>query len=568
MSKTAVDVLVIGSGAAGLAAALTASIEGLSVLVVEKTEYIGGSTAISGGGIWIPNNNQSEKCGHPDSIAEAKTYLDRVVGNWSSDEMKLAFLEKGPAALDYLERNTDLEVTGRVYSPDYYPDAEGAKLGGRGVDPKVFDGRLLGAHFDELRPPLAEFTVLGGMMVNTYDVYHLLGITKKIASFKHGMKLLARYAADRLRYKRGTRLLLGNALAGRLFKSMLDRGIPYWLNAPAKRLIVADGRVTGAIVSRDGRDVQVDVRRGVVLATGGFPSDPKRRRDFMPIETGMWSMSPSANTGDGLGLGEAVGAVMRSENASNVFYSPVSIHKRADGSEAKFPHLIWDRAKPGLMAVNGAGRRFVNESTSYHEFCLAMIESQKSVPSIPSFLVCDADFLAKWGMGLVKPGGRGVRELRSAGYLIEAPTISALAGKIDVDADALAASVAGFNQAAARGEDEAFGKGSTAYNRYLGDPTKKDGNPCLGPIVTGPFYAVRVYPGDIGTAGGLVTDARARVLDVAGAVIAGLYAVGNDMNSVMGGTYPGPGITLGPGLTFGYVAAMDMVDMRGVLSPD
>jgi len=191
MSETAVDVLVIGSGAAGLAAALTASIEGLSVLVVEKTEYIGGSTAISGGGIWIPNNNQSEKCGHPDSIAEAKTYLDRVVGNWSSDEMKLAFLEKGPAALDYLERNTDLEVTGRVYSPDYYPDAEGAKLGGRGVDPKVFDGRLLGAHFDELRPPLAEFTVLGGMMVNTYDVYHLLGITKKIASFKHGMKLVA-----------------------------------------------------------------------------------------------------------------------------------------------------------------------------------------------------------------------------------------------------------------------------------------------------------------------------------------------------------------------------------------
>lgn len=561
--ETCVDVLVVGSGAAGMAAALTAAIEGLSVLLVEKTDRIGGSTAISGGGIWIPNNDKSEASGHPDTLQEAKTYLDAIVGNRSSDDMKLAFLQKGPAALAYLERNTELKVNGRVYSPDYYPDAAGAKLGGRGVDPVEFDGRLLGAHFAELREPLAEFTVLGGMMVTVYDVRHLLGITRSFTSFKYGMKLLARYAADRLSYKRGTRLVLGNALAGRLFKSMLDRGIPYWLNAPATELLVEQGRVVGATVARDGVARRVSVRKGVVLASGGFPSDPERRRALLPIEAGMWSMAPATNTGDGIALGEGAGAATRSENASNVFYSPISILKRPDGSEVKYPHLIWDRAKPGLMAVNGAGRRFVNESASYHDFCLAMIESHKQVPSIPSFLVCDSSFLSKWGLGLVKPGARGLRRLRQAGYLIEAPTIDALASAIGVDAANFSASVAQFNRAAESGKDAEFGKGSSAYNRYLGDPEITDQNPCLGPIVEAPFYAVRVYPGDIGTAGGLVTDAKARVLDREGTPIPGLYAVGNDMNSVMGGTYPGPGITLGPGLTFGHVAAMDLAGKGG-----
>jgi succinate dehydrogenase/fumarate reductase flavoprotein subunit len=558
VSDTEVDVLVVGSGAAGMATALTASIEGLEVLLVEKTDRIGGSTAISGGGIWVPNNDKTDASGHPDSLAEAKAYLDRIVGNWSSDEMKLAFLEQGPGALSYLERNTALKLTGRAYSPDYYPDVEGAKLGGRGVDPAEFDGRQLGKHFAELRDPLPGFTVLGGMMVNLYDVRHLLAITKTAASFKHGLKLLTRYALDRLSHRRGTRLVLGNALAGRLFKSMLDRGIPYWLNTPATRLLVEGGKVTGAVVTRDGAEQRIAARKGVVLATGGFPSDPERRRAIVPIEVGMWSMAPAANSGDGLGLGEAAGGAVRGENASNVFHSPVSILKRLDGTEERFPHLIWDRAKPGLMAVNGAGRRFVNESTSYHEFCLAMIESHRQVPSIPSFLVCDADFIAKWGLGLVKPGRRGLRRLRAAGYVIEAPTIETLAGKLGIDAGALKASVTGFNEAAARGVDTEFGKGGNAYNRYLGDTSRPGGNPCLGPIAVAPFYAVRVYPGDIGTAAGLMTDGRARVLDLAGKPIPGLYAVGNDMNSVMGGTYPGPGITLGPALTFGHVAAMDM----------
>jgi succinate dehydrogenase/fumarate reductase flavoprotein subunit len=546
-----------------MAAALTASIEGLDVLIVEKTDKVGGSTAISGGAVWIPNNAQAAGSGHPDTLATAKLYLDRIVGNWSSDAMKMAFLEAGPKMLDYLQRHTALELIARTYSPDYYPDVEGASLGGRAMDPAAFDGRELGENFAKLRDPLPEFTVLGGMMVTMTDVYHLLAVTKSIASWKHGMKMVLRYAADRLRHHRGTWLVLGNALAARLYKSVLDRGIPVWLNAPATRLLTEDGRVTGVIVAMGGRDVIVRARHGVVLATGGFPNDPQRRKELLPKPTGMWSMSPAGNAGDGLRLGESVGATVRAQNASNVFHAPISIWTKPDGSTVRYPHLVWDRAKPGLMAVNGAGRRFVNESTSYHEFGLAMYESHKSVPSIPAFLVCDTPFIKRWGLGLALPGGRPFGHLIRSGYLIEAPTIGALAERLAIDTAALTASVAEFNAGARAGHD-VLGKGSDAYNRYLGDPTLKDANPNLGTIEVGPFYAVKVYPGDIGTAGGIVTDENARVLDVQGEPIPGLYAAGNDANSVMGGTYPGPGITLGPALTFGWLAGQHLaVSARG-----
>ena len=547
------DVVCIGAGAGGMAAALTASIEGLDVVILEKTDKVGGSTAISGGAVWIPNNAQSAAVGHPDSPEAAKLYLDRIVGNWTSDAMKLAFLDAGPKMLDYLESQTELKLTARSYSPDYHPDVDGAALGGRSMDPAAFDGRALGSAFANLRDPLPEFSVLGGMMVTMTDVYHLLGVTKSFASFRHGARMVMRYAADRLRHHRGTRLVLGNALAARLYKSVLDRKIPVWLSAPARRLIVEDGRVTGLVVMRDGREVSLRARRGIVLATGGFPNDPQRRREFLPSPTDLWSMAPADNTGDGLRLGEAAGATVRSENASNVFHAPISILTKPDGSFVRYPHLVWDRAKPGLMAVNGAGRRFVNEATSYHEFGLAMYESHKTVPTIPAFLICDAHFIRRWGLGLALPGGRSFRHLVRSGYLIEAPSLSALAGTLGIDAAALAVSAAGFNAGAEAGRDP-LGKGGTAYNRYLGDPTRTDGHPNLGKIEAAPFYAVKVYPGDIGTAGGIVTDENARVLDPQGQPVPGLYAAGNDANSVMGGTYPGPGITLGPALTFGWLA--------------
>lgn len=548
------DVVVVGSGAGGMAAALTASIEGRSVLLVEKTDRIGGSTAVSGGAVWAPLNAQSEKVGHPDSFDKVWTYMQNTVGGAAPAEMQRAYLQASAGMVDYFEKHTDVRLVARSYSPDYYSDREGAAMGGRSLDPAMFDGRLLGKHFSELRDPLPEFMVLGGMMITMTDVKHLLAVMRSFTSWRDGMKLVLRFFYDRLRgYHRGTRLVLGNALAGRLFKSVLDRGIDYWLNTPLRQLVVKDGRVTGVGLIRDGKPVSVLARHGVIVATGGFPWNESLRRALYPQPTGLWSMSPQDNQGDGITLALQVGAVLGTGQASPAFWAPVSILKRPDGSEVRYPHLVWDRAKPGLMAVNAAGQRFVNESTSYHEFVLAMYRSGKTVPTVPAFLVCDHDFMERWGLGLALPGGRSRAHLLRAGYLYKAPTLGALAATLGIDADGLEASVDRLNRFAEAGQDDDFGKGSTAYNRYLGDPDHQP-NACLGQLQQGPFYAVKVYAGDIGTACGIRCNENAQALDAGGQPIAGLYAAGNDMHSVMGGQYPAPGITLGPALTFGWIA--------------
>jgi succinate dehydrogenase/fumarate reductase flavoprotein subunit len=392
------------------------------------------------------------------------------------------------------------------------------------------------------------------MMVNMTDVKHLLAVTKSFISWREGVKLVLRYASDRLSGRhRGTRLLLGNALAGALFKSVLDRKIDYWLNTPLKRLVVEAGRVTGIHVDRNGKPARVHARGGVVIATGGFPWDEALRRELYPQPTGPWSMSPADNRGEGIALARDAGAELGSGHAGPAFWAPVSMLHRPDGSWQRFPHLVWDRAKPGLMAVNGAGNRFVNESTSYHEFVRAMYRSNRETPTLPAFLVCDHDFIERWGLGLALPGGRPRQHLVRAGYLFKADTLPALGAALGISGDALTASAARFDACAATGVDEEFGKGSTAYNRYLGDPDHKP-NPCLGPLRRGPFYAVKVYAGDIGTAVGIRCNAQAQALDAEGRSIPGLYMAGNDMHSVMGGEYPAPGITLGPALTFGWIA--------------
>lgn len=554
-----VDALVVGSGAGGMAAALTAREEGLDVLLVEKTGRIGGSTAISGGALWIPLNAQTDAAGHPDSYEKVWTYLEQTVGAAAPDDMKRAYLEAGPRMMDYLVSRGILDLAARTASPDYYPDLPGAAMGGRSLDPLEFDGRKLGRDFRMLRDPLKEFTVLGGMMVNITDVRHLLRATRSFAAWRHSMKLVLRYAADRARgYHRGTRLLLGNALAAQLFHGMLARRIEYWLDTPALALHRdAAGRVQGVAVRRNGKTLNIRARRGVVMATGGFPWDPARRAQSYPQPTGLWSMSPRDNAGDGIRLSEAAGAALGSGHASPAFWAPVSLLESADGKPLHYPHLVWDRAKPGLIAVNGAGQRFVNESASYHEFVQAMYRSHGTTPSIPAFLICDQRFIDTWGLGLALPGGRPRQHLIDAGYLLQAGTLAALAARLGVPADALQATVERYNAHAAQGQDPDFGKGSTAYNRYLGDPEHAP-NPCLAPLAEGPYYAVKVYPGDIGTACGIAANPHAQALDGAGAPIAGLYVAGNDMQSVMGGAYPGPGITLGPALTFGWIAGQHL----------
>lgn len=554
------DVIVAGTGAGGMSAALTAAIGGLSVLLVEKHDRVGGSTAISGGAVWVPMNAQTEAAGHPDDDEKVWRYMRATVGDAAPAQMQKAFLRSGPQALEFLGKHTAVQLAARAYSPDYYPDRDGANLGGRSLDPLLFDGRELGARFAQLRDPLPEFMVLGGMMVTMTDARNLLSALRSFAAWKASMKLVLRFWSDRLRgYHRGTRLALGNALAARLFKSVLERRIPYWLASPAEKLLCDEsGRVVGLQVRREGRLQSLRARRGVVLATGGFPWDASLRADLYPQPTGPWSMAPEQNSGDGIRMARGAGGVLGPKGSSPAFWTPISILKRPDGSELRYPHLVWDRAKPGLMAVNASGRRFVNESTSYHEFVRGMYRSHESSPTLPAFLICDNDFIERWGLGLALPGGRPREHLVRAGYLYRAATLEALAEQMGIDAAGLTASTEQFNRAAHTGRDEAFGKGSTVYNQYLGEPGYTP-NPCLGPLASGPFWGVKVYAGDIGTARGIRCNEQAQALDVNGQVIGGLYAAGNDMHSVMGGEYPAPGITLGPALTFGWVAAQHML---------
>ncbi|MEN0105928.1 MAG: FAD-dependent oxidoreductase [Pseudomonas sp.] len=550
-----VDVLIIGSGAAGMCAAAVAKLQGLDVLLVEKTAYFGGTTALSGGGTWVPLNRQGKALGVTDSRERVERYLDQVVGEAAPRELRQAFLEHGPAMLEFLEQHTEVKFSGRAYSPDYWSELDGAGEGGRALDPLEFDGRTLGPQFENLRKPWPEFVAFGGMMVNKGDIDLLLQAKRSRKGFVHAVKLLTRFITDRLRgYSRGTRLVLGNALAGRLYKSLLDLDVPMWANAPASALRTEGGRIVGALVQRNGQPVEVTARRGVLLATGGFPGNPSMRAQLLPQPGGQWSAGNEANEGDGLRMALDLGASLGDKrNANNAFYSPVSLMKRADGSTARFPHLMLDRYKPGVIMVNRQGQRFVNEADSYH----ACGEAQYRTGAVPAWLICDSQFLARYGLGMVRPQAASLQRFLDAGYLKRGATIGELAAALQVDIEGLNATVTRYNHYAVRGQDPDFGKGQSAYNRYLGEPGHQP-NPCLAPIEQGPFYAVEVVPGDIGTACGLLTDEHARVLGENGQPIPGLYAAGNDMNSIMGGHYPGPGITLGPGLTFGYLAARHM----------
>jgi succinate dehydrogenase/fumarate reductase flavoprotein subunit len=309
-----------------------------------------------------------------------------------------------------------------------------------------------------------------------------------------------------------------------------------------------------AVGAPDGAARRVAVRGGVVLASGGFNRHAAWRAQRLPGIPAEWCPAAPGHTGQAQDVALAVGARHGEGAASPAFWAPVSLRRRADGSTAAFPHFVMDRAKPGMLTVDTAGRRFVNESTSYHRFGLAM---QRAPQAVPAFLICDAAALRRHGLGMVRPGGKGLAPFLADGYLTEASTLAELAQRLGIDPAGLQASVARFNAQAEAGLDPDFHRGETDYQRNIGDATWPGRNPCLGPLATAPFYAVRLYPGDIGAATGLRTDAQARVLDAAGAPIAGLYAVGNDAQSIMGGTYPGPGITIGPGMVFGHIAARD-----------
>lgn len=549
------DVLVVGTGAGGLSAAVTARKLGLDVLLVEKDAVFGGTTARSGGWLWIPCSPPARREGVADSIEAARTYLRHEAGNHFDADRVDAFLRHGPAMVDFFERETAVRfVLGPAFA-DYHPDAPGGTPGGRSICAAPFDARGLGAEKERLRPPLREITFLGMMIGTGKELVHFFNATRSLRSAAVVAGLLARHGRDVALHGRAMRLTNGNALVGRLAQSAFDLGIPLWTSAPARELVVEGGAVRGALVEREGRAVQVRARRGVVLAAGGFPNDAARRRAmFRHAPTGAehWSPAPAANTGDGLRLGEAAGAAVEDRFPNAAAWVPVSLVPRPDGTFGTFPHFV-DRAKPGVIAVTAAGTRFTNEADSYHDFIQAMVAATEGREHA-AWLLCDHATLRRYGLGFAKPFPLPLAPHLRSGYLLRGRSWAELAAKAGIDAAALERTVAAFNEPAKRGEDPAFRRGSTSYNRSLGDPLVTP-NPCVAPLERPPFYAVKVVPGDLGTFAGLRGDAQAQVLDRDGAPIPGLYAAGNDLASVMGGNYPGGGITLGPAMTFGWIAA-------------
>ncbi len=540
------DVLVAGSGAGGLAAAVTARKAGLEVLVAEKEPVFGGTTALSGGWLWIPNHPMQREIGVADSMQDAATYLLHEAGEHYDAERVDAFLRAAPRMVEYFTRETAVQFDASPTFPDYHPDAPGGRPGGRSIVARAFDGRDLGKKLKWLRPPLPELTVFGIMIGSGAELVHFMRWSKSLESAWFVARRLLGHGAATLLHGRGVRLTNGNALAGRLLKSAMDAGVELWSGAPVKELTRDGGTVTGARVEKDGQAVRVRARKGVVLACGGFPQDAERRARLFP-HAEHYSPAPPGNTGDGLKLAQSIGGRLDETLPNAAAWVPVSRVPRGGGAWGLFPHFI-DRAKPGVIAVTAKGRRFVNEGNSYHDFVQALLKTGET----HAYLVTDHRAIRAYGLGFVKPRPLPLGPHLESGYLISARTIPELARVAEIDA-ALEATVEEFNRHAKMGSDPIYRKGENAYNRFYGDVDIRP-NPCVAPLAQPPFYAVRVEIGDLGTYAGIHTNGHAQVLDEHKRPIPGLYAAGNDALSIMGGNYPGPGITLGPAMTFGWLA--------------
>lgn len=549
------DVLIAGSGAAGLTCAIRARQQGLRVLLVEKAPHFGGTTARSGGWLWVPGNSHARAEGIADSRDAARQYLEAELGDGFRPHLIDAYLDTAPEMVDFLERETAVRFTLGAAFADYHSDRPGALAGGRSLRALPFDARLLGPLAQQLSPPFEENTFHGMMIDFGAELKHFYGASRSLKSAAYVLHRLAEYGWQRLRYGAGMRRTTGNALAAMLLTSAAQAGVRMRTHTALTSLIVEDGRVVGAKLSAPDLQEEVRPRLATVLACGGFSHDTERQRLLYPhVAKGSshLSLAASGSTGDGLALGASAGGTVLSQLPNAAAWAPVSSVPLPGGRTGRFPHFF-DRAKPGVIAVDPSGRRFVNEASSYHDFVQGMFRACDGQAQVFAYVIGDRAALRKYGLGFAKPFPVPVGPYLRSGYLTAAPDARSLASRIGVPAQTLEQTVQTFNSHAVHGEDPEFGKGSTAYNRYLGDPEISP-NPCVRPLRE-TLYAVKVVPGDIGTFVGLETDASARVLDTRGVPVAGLYAIGNDMASVMAGQYPGAGITLGPAMTFGYIAA-------------
>jgi succinate dehydrogenase/fumarate reductase flavoprotein subunit len=552
------DLLVAGSGAGALSAAVTAAHHGLQVIVAEKDALFGGTTAWSGGWMWVPRNRLARRAGIHEDLSAPLDYLRHELKDQFREGLHRRYLEMAPQMVDFFADHTRLQFIDGNGIPDFHGSTPSAALGGRSVCAAPYAVQAQDREWlASLRPPLHEMTFLGMGIAAGADYRHFLEALRRWASFRHVAARVGRHLWDLLRHGRSQRLVNGHALAGALLASAVDRGVRLLASSPVVDLLQEDGRVVGARLQTPQGPVRVQARRGVVLACGGFPHDSQRRQALLPHETDGHQHHSAAwwgNTGDGLRLGESAGARMGQGAWQSAALAPVSVVQRPDGSVAHFPHLA-ERAKPGLIAVTADGRRFTNEADSYHDFMQSLLHVCPP-GQVQAWLVCDHAFIRHYGLGAVKPAPMPLAPWRSRGYLRTAASLTELASACGIDPQGLADTVARYNRMAAEGVDLDFDKGRSPYNRIQGDAGHAGPNPCMAPITQGPFHAVRIVPGSLGTFAGLSCDGDARALDGQGQVIEGLYACGNDMHAIMGGHYPSGGITLGPAMTFGHLAGL------------
>ncbi len=565
MSKNiAYDLVVIGSGAAGLTTAIVAKKRGLNVVVLEKEPVFGGTTALSGGVLWIPMGPHGRQQNPADTREAVRTYMMQETGSFYDEAAVTAFMDNGPKMVDFFERETAMKFVPTLY-PDYHPDVPGGAAIGRSILAAPYDIRGLGKDMARLKPPLKTITFIG-MMFNSSnaDLKHFFQVTQSLTSFIYVAKRLVTHLKELALYGRGIQVTSGNALAARLAKSALDLGIPILTRSPAQEIVMENGKAVGVRVTGEGGDYRISAQHGVVLACGGFPHDVKRIAQAYPhVARGGEHLSPTptSNTGDGTRMAEAAGGVADIRFKDSAAWMPVSRVPYANGEFGVFPHLL-DRYKPGVIGVLKSGQRFTNESNSYHDVGAAMIRACEGQTETAMWLVCDKTTIAKYGLGYAKPAPMPLGGLIRKGYLVEGKTLEELAHKAGIAPAALAKTVADYNVGAAQGEDPAFGRGRTAFNRYLADPANQP-NPCVAPLLKAPFYALKLVMGDLGTFDGIQTSVVGEVLKRDGSVIENLYAVGNDRASIMGGNYPGAGITHGPNMAFGFVTANHIADKAG-----
>ncbi len=561
MRHVACDVLVAGSGVAGLACAFAARDMGLNVIVVEKSDRIGGTTAWSGGEIWVPCNSQQAEAGIKDSRAEAIRYLEVSAGGRADPSRIATYVNQAAEALDYFVAKGAMQVELMPDAPDYFDSIPGAHKGGRTLRMAPFDGRQLGPDFRRLRDPLAAGQIFGGLSVAREDIGHLQALGRSPRSMLYVLRLLLAHGMQRLGgLHRGARTTMGNAMVARFMAAVKAQGTPIWCNATLTEIKMQTGRVTGAIITTPEGALEIAATRGVVLATGGFSHDLRRQAQiYSHVATGRShiALPPKEVAGDGLTLALRVGGKVRGNVSEPAAWTAVS-ERRQGGKVWQVPHF-GDKAKPGIIAVLPNGRRYANEASNYHDFCRALINSGAS----EAWLIADHRSLRRYGLGRVGPFPAPLGSHLRCGYLVKGRSLEDLAQMTGIDERAFVQTVERFNVMATQGLDEDFQRGGSAFDRAAGDPERQP-NPNMAPLVKAPFYAIRIVPGNLSTFLGLDVDENGEVLNAAGQAISGLYALGADAEAVTGGSYPAAGITLGPAITFAWLAARTMAEDYGM----